>query len=288
MNKLKIPYYKMEEHNEAFYYWGLAIEKGYIQSCNNILFHIDHHDDFESGAYFHDFTQSFSSLAERRSFTYDQLGIADFIVPALYERIFDKFYNMKKLVNIPFSEQKKVIILKNNNILSVQNYIPFLHSQAQKDNNPNFAFFTQYTGSLSPTPPLSSVVLDIDLDYFCWDDALTTANPKLIELTHDAYKELQSNPYHPFRILPRQLLRPIEIDGHFYLKYEEPPLNSREVSDATIVERVRRFTNWLANQPWTPSLITICRSVHSGYLPRDKANLVESLVYQSLETLWSK
>ena len=47
-----IPVYCMEEHHEAFYYWGLAVENGYLQKEGNTLFHIDHHDDLENGGYF--------------------------------------------------------------------------------------------------------------------------------------------------------------------------------------------------------------------------------------------
>ena len=46
-----IPVYCMEEHHEAFYYWGLAVENGYLQKEGNTLFHIDHHDDLENGAF---------------------------------------------------------------------------------------------------------------------------------------------------------------------------------------------------------------------------------------------
>ena len=124
--KLRMPSYSFDEHHEAFYYWGEAIEKGYLKPKGNVLFHVDHHDDYEYGAYFRDFTKPFASLEERKEFTYHKLGIADFIVPALFEGIFDRFYNMKSLLPIPFHEVSRVVSASHGNILNVSDYVPFL------------------------------------------------------------------------------------------------------------------------------------------------------------------
>ena len=48
-----------------------------------------------------------------------------------------------------------------------------------------------------------------------------------------------------------------------------------------------RFFSWLGSQPWEPALVTICRSARSGYLPRDRAELVEELVCEGLQRLWA-
>ena len=51
--------------------------------------------------------------------------------------------------------------------------------------------------------------------------------------------------------------------------------------------RIEHFFNWLGSQPWEPALVTICRSAHSGYLPREQAELVEELVCEGLKRLWA-
>ena len=63
------------------------------------------------GGYFHDFSKHFLSLEERKAFTYSQLGIADFIIPALYEGLFTRMFNMKGLVKQPFSTEERLIRL---------------------------------------------------------------------------------------------------------------------------------------------------------------------------------
>lgn len=284
---LKMPFLTMEEHHEAFYYWGLAVEKGWIAPHGNVLFHVDHHDDLTCGGYFHDFSRPFTDLEERRTFTYSHLGIADFIFPALYEGLFSHMFNMKGLVKQPFSSEEQLIRLRGKNSLEPGKYVPFLHADKRRDGADGYGFYTYHEGALSDTGPLENVVLDIDLDYFCWDDALSTVLPKRIEITKEAYEEFSAEPYHPFRILPRALVRAEEEDGRCYLRYMEAPIEEKAADEAQIRARTDRFFDWLGRQPWEPALVTICRSAHSGYLPQDRAALVEELVCDGLQKLWA-
>lgn len=286
--KLKIPYVMIEEHHEAFYYWGLAVEKGWIPSTGNVLFHLDHHDDMECGGYRRDFHTPFSSLEERHAFTYHNLGIADFIVPALFEQTFTQLYMMKSLLPKPFQEEQRLVKLTGNSYLAVHRYVPFLHGEYKKNGHPNYRFFTYSEGSLMNTPALENTVLDVDLDYFCWDDSLHTVQPKRMELTKQAFEEYQADPYHPFRILPRRLLTAIEEDGHYYLEYSEPLEPAVIASEELIQKRMTRFFQWLKKQPWEPRMVSVCRSAHSGYLPRCRAAFVEEQFLNGLEQLWGE
>lgn len=284
---LKMPFLAMEEHHEAFYYWGLAVEKGWIAERGNVLFHVDHHDDLACGGYFHDFSKPFENLTERKAFTYSHLGIADFIVPALYEGLFSEMFNMKGLVEQPFSTEEQMIRLRGKHILEPGKYVPFLHSDKRKNREGGYGFYTYHEGAFSDTGPLENVVLDIDLDYFCWDDALSTVLPKRIEITRDAYEDFYENPYHPFRILPRALIRAEEEDGRYYLRYMEAPVEEKIADEGLIRIRTERFLGWLGRQSWEPIFVTICRSARSGYLPQDRAEMVEELVCDGLRKLWA-
>lgn len=281
-----IPVYCMEEHNEAFYYWGLAVEKGYLNREGNTLFHVDHHGDLEGGGYFHDFSKPFQNLNDRKQFTYEKLGIADFIVPALYEGIFSQIYNMKALTPRPFVPRERFVKRIGNSALMMGEYVPFLHADLRKGKKEEYRFFTYCEGSLSDTPKLENTALDIDLDYFCWDNSLKTVPPKRIEITKEAYEEYRENPYHPFRILPRRLLKTEESGGRFYIRYEEPPVQTKEADEARIRKRIERFMEWLQTVSWQPRLITLCRSAYSGYLPAGYARLVEELVREGLENIY--
>jgi hypothetical protein len=251
-----------------------------------VLFHVDHHDDLTCGGYEHDFSKPFSGPEERKTFTYSRLGIADFIIPALYEGLFSHMFNMKGLVTQPFSAEERLIRLRGSCVLEPGRYIPFLHADKRRDGAQGYGFYTYHEGALSDTGELEHVVLDIDLDYFCWDNALSTAAPKRVEITREAYEEFCADPYHPFRILPRALIRAEADNGRYYLHYQEPPTEEPMADEKQIRARVDRFFNWLGSQPWEPALVTLCRSARSGYLPRDKAGLVEELVCEGLQRLW--
>lgn len=281
-----IPVYCIEEHNEAFYCWGLAIRDGVLEAEKNLLFHVDHHDDLECGSYFIDFTRRIEDLEERKRITYEKLGIADFIIPAIYEGIFSEIYNMKRLGSGPFTHQEKVIKRIGSNTLSTADYVPFIHAPLRKKENGEYCFFRYHEGGMDNTGRLKRVALDIDLDYFCWDDSLRTAGLKRMEITREAYLEYLDNPYHPFRILPRRLLYAEEEKGRFYLSYQEPRSAEKEADEEAVIRRAGRFMEWLKEQDWTPGMITVCRSAHSGYLPSHKALLVEALVREGLEKLY--
>ena len=227
------------------------------------------------------------TLEERRAFTYSDLGIADFIVPALYEGLFSQMFNMKGLVKQPFSTEERLIRLRGNHVLEPGKYIPFLHADKRRDGADGYGFYTYHEGALSDTGMLENVVLDIDLDYFCWDNSLSTTASKRIEITKEAHEEFNENPYHPFRILPRALIRAEAENGRYYLRYTEPPTEEAPAEEKQIRTRIDHFFNWLGSQPWEPSLVTLCRSAHSGYLPRDRAELVEELVCEGLKRLWA-
>ena len=232
-------------------------------------------------------SKPFFFLFERRAFTYSALGIADFIVPALYKGLFSQMFNMKGLVKQPFSTEERLIRLRGKHVLEPAKYIPFLHADKRRDGADGYGFYTYHEGALSDTGMLENVVLDIDLDYFCWDNSLSTTAPKRIEITKEAHEEFNENPYHPFRILPRALIRAEAENGKYYLRYMEASTEEAPAEEKQIRTRIDHFFNWLGSQPWEPSLVTLCRSTHSGYLPRDRAELVEELVCEGLKRLWA-
>ena len=283
----EIPLYLMEEHHEAFYYWGHFIEKGYLSKKDNALFHIDHHDDLEAGGYFHDFTHPFENVEERRTFSYEKLGIADFIVPAIYEEVFSELYNMKRVVPQNFTKQERFVKRKGKNVLELGNYVPFLHSQYKKNQQNEYRFFSYFEGSLSEIDIEKNIVLDIDLDYFHWDDSLSGVGEKRMEITKAAYNEWMENRYHPFRILPKRFFYVKQIEDTFYLYYREPPSAENAADWEKIEKRIQRFAQWLKNQNWKPKVITICRSKLSGYLPETYSVHIEEKVIKCLEEIYA-
>jgi hypothetical protein len=263
---MSIPLHLMEEHHEAFYYWNLFIEKGYIQKKDNYLLHVDHHDDMEGGGYAWDFTHRDLSLEEARELAYERLGIADFIVPAIFQGIFSDVHIVKNLVPKPLVQEEQFIKCTGGCELTRGKMIPFLHASWRGKADSPYQFFTWREGCFEPMTIEKDVVLDIDLDYFCWDDSLKSVPPKRMEITKQAYQEFVQNLYHPFRILPKRLLQAEEEAGRYYLVYEEQVPQNEPPDQERMLKRMDRLLGWLRECGIEPKVIDICRSRYSGYL----------------------
>lgn len=265
-----IPVYTMEEHHEAFYYWNYFIKRGYIPAAGNYLLHVDHHDDMECGGYDWELARLFSEndLEKIKEFTYWRLGIADFIVPAVYQGIFEKVHILKNLMPNPIREQRQYIKLKGDSELERGDMIPFIHGGFVGNEDSPYSFFRLLEGGLEKMDcPETPVVLDVDLDYFVWDSSLSSAYPKRMEITQQAYREYMENPYHPYRILPRQLLEAVEEDGKYYMEYREKFGTDKLPTEERMKKRIEGLLDWLAECRIRPAVIDICRSRYSGYLP---------------------
>lgn len=282
----RIPLYTIEEHHQAFYIWNKAIEDKIIPPCGLTLLHVDHHPDMEYGAYRGGLGALFGSLEEKRAFTYHSLGIADFIYPAIYEGIFSELVYVHNFLPILGPSEQRYISCKSDGGLMVEKLTPLLR-RAILAQEADQRFFAYQEGGLGEFHPVQPVVLDIDLDYFCWDDSLSTAEVKKMEITPEAYDEFVQNPLHPFRILPRALLEVQKEGKRCYLYYRES-LNPEPIPAWEVVEkRIDRLISWLGKCLFRPIMIDICRSCHSGYMPLPMWKQVETDFLKKLEGVYA-
>ena len=272
-----IPTVIIDEHNEAFHAWQLFIEQGAIEPTGNYLLHVDHHDDMECGGYDWDFHEPIASTESARSFIDKCLGIADFITPALWYQTFSTVHIMKNLLPKALSVERQFVRLDGDQVLLFGRYIPFIHSPEKNNPDSRYRFFERIDGGLNDDDryPSEGVVLDVDLDYFCWDNSLKSAPPKRMEITKAAYDEYMSDRNHPFRIVPRKFLTARELDGRYWLVYEEHTARNKLPTEERIVKRIDRLIKYLLDRQIKPKAIDICRSSYSGYLPKERAEFVE-------------
>ncbi|MDR0885945.1 MAG: hypothetical protein LBN22_06260, partial [Clostridiales Family XIII bacterium] len=236
--------------------------------------------------YAYNFDQDIENESEALHIARDVCGIADFIVPAFYYQFFSKLIMIKSVIPVPFQSEDQYIHHKGNGVLSKGKYIPFLQSEKRANQDPMWRFYSYTEGSLSPLTLQEQVVLDIDLDYFCWDDTLSSAPPKRLEITKDAYTEYMLNPYHPFRLLPRQLLSVIQIEHQYFIEYKEHGIPDKPATEDRILSRIDKLCMWLQDNKIVPALIDICRSAHSGYTPADKVLFIEKHLIARLESIY--
>ena len=138
----------MNEHRDAYYHWFCMIEKGYIPAEGNYLLHIDHHDDMTPGGYAWDLTKMPGSAAEALRFTDECLGIADFIVPAIWQGIFSTCHIFKNLIPAPIKSKEMVMTLVNKQVLMPQEFIPFIHASKRQQGDPKLRFYTHKDNGL--------------------------------------------------------------------------------------------------------------------------------------------
>jgi len=280
-----IPLYTIEEHHEAFYLWNKATEAGYIPPFGNTLLHIDHHSDFECGIYDTDWKVLFGTLDDMHSFTYNTLGIADFICPAIYQGIFNDVVILKDFTLLLSPPEEKMIKITDENLLSVEPISVFSRGMITKPES-DIRLFTYRQGGLGVFKSPQSVVMDIDLDYFCWDDSLSTVKDKQIEITEQVYRDVTENPYHPFRIFPKKVVSAVEDNGRFYLKYTGLPNPQPKHDIGRVHKRLDVFIKWLTECNIKPCIISICRSRYSGYTPADMWQEIEKGLLERLSRLY--
>lgn len=288
----KIPLFIMEEHHEAFYIWSYGYFNRLINPFGNTLLHVDAHSDMCVMGYRTSLDELEEDLEQVLNFVYSELGIADFLLPAVYQGVFN---NITWLNNNPTSPGKN----HNMYVASAQpegKYFKtgeinnFLRPYLQKENNKwgKHQFFTyQELGLKSEFKTSQPLVLDIDIDYFCSDNSLSSVEKK-IEITKEAYDEFRDNRYHFFRILPMASYSVGKEKGHFYLYYsemqEEPgrPVLSSEM----IIQRIHKFGEFLTKNQVEPKMIDLCRSRYSGYTPAQQWEFIESELLKVLKEIY--
>ena len=281
-----IPLYIIEEHHEVFYIWNKAADDGFLPLFGNTLLHVDHHPDFECEAYGVEFDVLFSSLDEMREFTYTCLGIADFICPAIYQGIFNEVVILQNYSPLLSKPEDKLLKLAGDGCLTAENPTIFSRSALSKP-EANHRFFTVRQGGLGDFSTPQTLAMDIDLDYFCWDDSLSSVADKQLEITERSYRELTQNPYHPFRLLPKAWLRPVQEDGRFYLRYMGLPNPQPFAGKERVKKRMDLFRDWLVRNELTPCMISICRSRYSGYTPSPVWEEIEKNLLESLAEVYT-
>ncbi len=282
----KVPLYFVEEHNEAYSVWFSAIENKIIPK-HSTLIHIDHHDDMEQGGYDYDFSNPVTTKKQADYLVNNVFGIADFIIPALWEQWFSTLVMVKSIFPKEFKLKKKYVNNSEKTVLSIGNAIPFIHNQYLDDPNSPYRFYDYLEGFNSKISISTPCVLDIDLDYFCWDNSLKSAPRKLLEITEEAYTDFNNNPHHPFKIVPRKILKILNIDDKYYIEYKENFTQSKIADESKIIKRVENLCNWLKQNDIYPELINICRSRYSGYTPTSMWKITEDILLEHLQKMYN-
>lgn len=272
-----------EEHHEAFLLWHQAISKGLIDKKANTLIHIDSHDDFLCPVTDRDINQLSGDPAEIENYTYWQLTISSFIVPALYKKIFDELIWITPDHKTGPQEKEYCIrtIKEQGKQFVLESYNPFLSVNFPWHDRVKFSYIK--TNTEHPIYPASKQVLDIDLDYFsCIKKPPININ---IEITEEEYHKIIADKYHPLRLVNKIGLT--KENNRFYLRHQSQIIISGSRLDHDgILKRMEDLRDFLVRNKIKPSFINICRSVKSGYTPADQAVFIEDNLLKMLDEIY--
>ncbi len=273
-----------EEHHDAFLLWHQAKSSGLIDKKGNTLIHVDSHSDLGCPFADQDINKLSEDLEEIENYTYWQLGIGNFIVLALYKKIFDELIWIAPFhKNEPQTKQHYIRTVKEEGKQFVMgSYDPF-HSLNFPWHD-SVQFFYVKANTEHPITTAKSTVLDIDLDFFsCIRKPPVDIN---IEITEEEYYRIKGDKYHPLR-LSNKISLAKEHAGFYLRQYSPIIITGSKLKEGEIVKRMESFRDFLVKNKIKPSFINICRSVKSGYTPKDQAVFIEKNLLELLEQLYS-
>ena len=290
---LTVPLFILEEHHEAFFIWHYGYFTKLINPFGNTLLHVDSHEDMVSPKLNSSIDALEDDLKQIYAYGYQELGIASFLIPAIYRGIINNYTFLGRYDGYSGQRSNKYVAAykSEGKFFKTGEVNTLLRLQLQSEENQwgKYQFYSyQEIGLTSKFATSQPLILDIDLDYFSCDNSLSSAQSE-IEITEEAYWAFINNKYHPLRIMPVAALSVKKEAGRYYLRYSDwqEVADFKKVSFAVIDQRINRFINFLKQNDLRPRLIDICRSRLSGYTPIDQWQYIENKLIEALSQIYN-
>lgn len=287
-NQLKsIPVFLLEEDNETFLIWQYARLNNIIYSKNNTLLHIDEHVDMSIPRLCTSILDLGHDMEAIINFSYNELGINSYIIPAIYLGIFDKVHWIK------YTKQKKERIKRKRIVKTINNegkkFLVFNPNKNPVKNNEitQKFLFTEDTFDSIKILSHHNLVLNINLNYFACIKDPGEAFVNCIEITEAEYLRFEMNKkYHPLKylFLGNKIDIKKEYGKYYYIinDHKEVYIDARIPSKEKILEEIKMFVHNLLSLNANFQLISITRSRYSGYTPKDISVFIEEELLKEL------
>lgn len=270
----------VEEHHEAFFIWHYALLNHQISRTGNILLHVDEHADMDIPILSTSLEKIGTDLGDTLLFTRNNIGIGEFIIPSVYQGIFDKIYWMRRSQRIPPREKTLNIASENGDGRRLIVTKTVFEADLIDPEHKKTAIFCCITPQSIIDMP-QSVILDIDLDYFFCDHE--NADRYEVQITEQEYRTFHAHPYHRIRFYGGAV-RAQERAGAYYYKFQKKSFEKTpEFDTAEVTQHIDMLISWLRRQDIHPALITVCRSRFSGFTPSEHWQWIEGCLLKKLD-----
>ena len=284
-NICKMKVFILEEHHESFIVWFYAMLKKMIPASQNTLIHIDQHADLELPILKQPYPEHFASVKDVYDFTHRNLGIDDFIVAAIFGKIFN---HVIWINHDPFKKVSDDFVIFSIN--SKGRFFALKKATEHTLNKPDARSFHYQAITLSRQDiKIQQCLLNIDLDFFsCIKKPLPFAK---IETTKNEWDNIKNNPYHIIRTNTNNKIDYLVENNKYYILINhlpEKPKYGLEVNSDMIRKRIEKFGQFLEINNIIPALITVCRSRFSGYTPDNQWELIENMLMDKLKKIYGE
>ena len=288
----RIMTYVLEEHNEAFLIWNHAVNKKLISESKNTLLHIDEHFDMAVPRTKESIENIRYDMNGLINYTYNELSVNSFIVPALYQGIFNKVIWVKKDFSDDVNFKQKRCVRSFNR--EGKKFVVFNPAQKPSGTNMDIQEYKVFRCSPYNLAFLNNnnVVLDINLSYFFCIKEPSEYRVNYIEITEKEYNEFNENSkYHmlKYELLGHRIETKEENGKYYYVlnDHEEIYSFNGDIPDNILVKQVRTLISKLKSYRFIPKLITVSKSVKSGYLTEKKAVVILDELLVGLKSIYN-
>ena len=293
----KLPIFIFNEHQEAYFYWHKAKHEGAIREPLD-LFHFDAHDDMDRTVGFGRSLYgpggragSAASLDHHSDFVRNELDLSNFILPAiltkLVRNVYCAFPDWKKIapsrrrMNLAsvFGEGRHI----KYNLRSGKGYRRVSDPKVLKA-FPDLTYFYYLRGRPADLPGNRKVILDIDLDYFACRDSIMNHMAYELEISRGQYEDrdrILNDPTLPFSRLLFEFFEQDDRHG-VRISFRKTPEVSHLPEKQEIQMEIRSLLETLTVREIRPAVITISRSCHSGYCPKEYSEFIEGELVKGL------
>lgn len=292
MKTQAIPIYRFDEHNEAFFYWQKARHEGVLPGPLD-LFHVDAHADMARPSEF----RTPLHLAERddvnpleyfRTFTRDELTIANFIYPAVLGGLVRNvhfIYPAWRKFKPHRSKIRMASVFGEGKIIKYPAWLARdTHPQAVSKALPDLKAFSYISYPVERMPHNRTVIMDIDLDYFACRDSVQNNYHYRLNITPDQYRNKDAflaDPTIPFSRLEFAFR---EDGGHHSvsISFRKAPDQTHLPGRDEIDRDIAALVDTMVARKIRPALITLCRSRISGFCPAEFVAPIEDALLKKL------